>query len=398
MSVFKIITVEHDDYGEIFLYGVIGERIWWDESRKEEELTDLAFVRKMREFENKYSRIHLRINSPGGSMYDGNAMITAILNSKAEIHAYNDGMAASMAADIWLAAPHRHMAQNAMLMIHAPWSWTWGTAKAFRQEADKLDKFQETTIPALMKATGLSEAEVIATYYDYEDHWLTWKDCEERKLISPQSENYEAEDVIKGADKLTLPQLIQRLVKKGDETAKAWLDQIQKMPPHFHGLSQTVKSFSTQPPNMTKQELETALAEKKITPDEVQKVLVQQQKSADPTPPATPDTPPADPPPAKTDDQPSGVPDLVAIITKAVKTATEPLQAEVNKLKTDLQQLGDQPGDTPTKVAAKADTPDSVTTTPGSELDTLNKLMIQGAETGEAYKVTGTGSAQRPRK
>jgi len=102
---FRIAATEADkSTAEIYLYGYIGQEKWWDDDPTE-ALTDLEVVRAIRDLEQEYSRINVRINSPGGSVMHGDPIITALRNSKAEIHTYNDGMAASMAFDIWLAVP-----------------------------------------------------------------------------------------------------------------------------------------------------------------------------------------------------------------------------------------------------------------------------------------------------
>lgn len=170
----KMTVMTEGETADIFLYGVIGED-WmsaWDEQN-----TDKEFVKTFKELDGKYSRINLRINSPGGSMYDGNAMITTIRSAKSEVHAYNDGLCASMAADIWMACPNRHMATNALLMIHAPWSFAVGNAQEMRKQADILDKFADTAINVMAESTGMDKDEIKSTYYDGADHFLNYDDA-----------------------------------------------------------------------------------------------------------------------------------------------------------------------------------------------------------------------------
>jgi ATP-dependent protease ClpP protease subunit len=199
MPSLKIIIFEGDDAADMLIYGYIGE-LWYPylynpetETYTDEEVTDVKFLKALRNLEAKFKRINIRINSPGGDMKHGNAIINAIRNSKAEIHTYNDGLAASMAADIWMAAPHRHMASNALLMIHAAWNWTMGTAKDFRRDADILDKWSETCIGVAAEATGKTKEEIKNDYYaDYEDHWLTYDEALAAKMINA-SDDYEVE-------------------------------------------------------------------------------------------------------------------------------------------------------------------------------------------------------------
>lgn len=194
----NIIAVEGEDQADILLYGVIGQYDWWNEGTEDDEtITDLVVVRKIKELERKgYEKINIRINSPGGSVYHGQAIVTAILNSKSEIHTYVDGLAASMAADIWMAGHVRHMSFNSMLMIHAAMGIERGNAKELRRYADVLDKYTETLIPVIAKAGGMTKDEVRSKYYeDYEDHWLTADDCLAEGFIS-EIEGYEVEPTV----------------------------------------------------------------------------------------------------------------------------------------------------------------------------------------------------------
>jgi len=224
---FKVISTEDGTEADILLYGVIGQDFWWDEELNKESITDLAFVKTMKELEAKYDRINIRINSPGGSMYHGNAIVTAIQTSKAEVHVYNDGMAASMAADIWLSAPHRHMAKNSLLMIHSPSSWVVGTAKEMREEADILDKFEHTAIAVMADTTSLSEEEIKKQFYDYKDHWLTAKEVEEMNLIS-KVEDYETEGLPTDIEKMSFQDVMKYFEEKGDGPDKSFLDNLKE--------------------------------------------------------------------------------------------------------------------------------------------------------------------------
>lgn len=186
---FNVVTGKDGDTAEIYLYGYIGQDLWWDEDLKEETITDLAFIKTLRELESKHSRINIRINSPGGSMYHGNAIVNAIRSSKAEIHTYNDGLAASMGGLIWLAGHQRHMSGASLLMIHSPLTFGMGNARDLRKEADVLDSFALTAIHVAAEATGKTEDEIFNKYFDYEDHWLSGAQAKADGLITAV-ENY----------------------------------------------------------------------------------------------------------------------------------------------------------------------------------------------------------------
>ena len=200
--------------GELYLYGYIGQKAdpFYGED-PDEDITDKAVVKAIRELEKQTGRINIRINSPGGSVMHGDPIITAIRNSKAEIHTYVDGIAASMAFDIWAAAKNRHASINSKLMIHATGGFAFGTAKDMRAAADMLDKFDQSAISTFADATGMSEEEIKKEFYeDYADHWLTAKDALEMGLID-EIENYETALPVQNPEKYSYRELLEQATK-----------------------------------------------------------------------------------------------------------------------------------------------------------------------------------------
>lgn len=115
-------------------------------------------------------QIQLRINSPGGSVFDGNAIYNQLKQHPAKITAHIDGLAASMASVIAMAADHIVMPENALMMIHNPWTMAVGDAEQLRKDADVLDKVKTTLIGAYGRSS-MSEEEITAIM-DAET-WLT---------------------------------------------------------------------------------------------------------------------------------------------------------------------------------------------------------------------------------
>lgn len=109
---------------------------------------------------NSGNRIHLRINSVGGSVTEGLAIANAIKRHKGGVTAHIDGLAASMATVIAVSADETAMSDNAIFMIHEPWSVGQGTADDLRAEAEVLDKIKKSLVRAYTKKTGLDDEEV----------------------------------------------------------------------------------------------------------------------------------------------------------------------------------------------------------------------------------------------
>ncbi len=88
----------------------------------------------------------LRINSPGGSVVEAQAIYNLIAGRSGETTVKIDGLSASAASYIMLAGDNIEIAENAMVMIHNAWSIAMGNAEDLRNSAAVLDKFDEVLL------------------------------------------------------------------------------------------------------------------------------------------------------------------------------------------------------------------------------------------------------------
>jgi ATP-dependent Clp endopeptidase proteolytic subunit ClpP len=98
--------------------------------------------------------ITLRINSPGGDVQDGLAMLNALRQHPANIHVIVDGWAASAASFIAMAGDRVSMAPNAMLMIHDAAGMCMGNAQDMQEMADLLDKHSDNIASVYQRRAG----------------------------------------------------------------------------------------------------------------------------------------------------------------------------------------------------------------------------------------------------
>jgi ATP-dependent Clp endopeptidase proteolytic subunit ClpP len=131
-------------------------------------VTAKDFLAEVKRYKGQH--IHLRINSVGGSVIEGAAIYNSLRRHKGGLTVHVDGLAASMASVIAMAGEEVYIADNAMLMVHNPWSMTMGDADDLRKEADVLDKLKATLVNAYVRKTGM-ETEDIAAMMD-EETWL----------------------------------------------------------------------------------------------------------------------------------------------------------------------------------------------------------------------------------
>lgn len=120
------------------------------------------------------SNIVLRINSPGGDVFEARAMMAAIAEHPAKVTAKIDGLAASAATVLSLAADTVEIADGGFYMIHNAWTFAMGNADELRATADLLGKVDTTLIADYAGRTGKTADEIAA--------WMkaeTWFTAEE---------------------------------------------------------------------------------------------------------------------------------------------------------------------------------------------------------------------------
>ncbi len=115
--------------------------------------------------------INLRINSPGGSVFDGLSIFNAIKQHKAKTISHIDGLAASISSIIPLASDEIIMASNAFYMIHDPWGLVIGSAEDMRKEADLLEKVAGSLVDTYVNNSEKTEKEIRAFMAD--ETWFT---------------------------------------------------------------------------------------------------------------------------------------------------------------------------------------------------------------------------------
>ena len=116
-------------------------------------------------------KITLRINSPGGEVFDGLAIYNRLREHAGGVEVKIDGIAASMASVIAMAGAPVSMAENALLMVHNPSGLCAGNSGDMRELADMLDKVRGSLTSAYERKTGKTTEE-IGAMMDAET-WMT---------------------------------------------------------------------------------------------------------------------------------------------------------------------------------------------------------------------------------
>ena len=108
------------------------------------------------------AELTVRINSPGGSVFDGFAIYNALKRHDAAVTVWIDGIAASIASVIAMAGDRVVMPENGMLMLHDPSALVIGTAADMRGMADALDRMKAGMVAAYRDKSGRDDVEIEA--------------------------------------------------------------------------------------------------------------------------------------------------------------------------------------------------------------------------------------------
>ena len=152
------------DEATIYLYGAIVSDNYWGDG-----IAAIDFVKALAGIEAK--TVHLRIDSPGGEVFAGQSMAQAIREHAANIIAHIDGLAASAASWVALAADEVVISQGGMIMIHQAQGIAIGNSADLRETADLLDKVDGVLVAGYVKETAQSENQI--TDWMAAETWFT---------------------------------------------------------------------------------------------------------------------------------------------------------------------------------------------------------------------------------
>lgn len=137
------ITNQTADEAEVMLYDEVGG---WYGATADQFIADLRGVTA--------PNLRVRINSPGGSVFEGIAIANALRSHPANVTIQVDGIAASIASVIAMAGDRIEMAPNTMLMIHDASGLCMGNAADMEEMAELLDLISDNIADAYAARAG----------------------------------------------------------------------------------------------------------------------------------------------------------------------------------------------------------------------------------------------------
>lgn len=163
----------------INLYGNIGYNWWTGEG-----ITAQSFAKDFDAAVASGEDIEVRINSPGGSVFEGIAIYNKIAANNEKVTTVVDGIAYSMGGVIAMAGKKRKAMKNATIMIHNVSGGAVGNANDLRGALEMMDKLDDSLCESIAQFTGTDAAVIKTSYFDYRDHTLTAKEALEAKLFT----------------------------------------------------------------------------------------------------------------------------------------------------------------------------------------------------------------------
>lgn len=144
--------VRNEGDATIYIYDVIDS--YWGVSAKGviDALNQAADAQTLR----------IRINSPGGDVFESRAIIEAIKRFNGKTIGCIDSLAASAATSIALACDEVEMSDGGFFMIHNASGIAWGDKKALRDTADLLEKVEGVIAAEYATETGKDLEQIVA--------------------------------------------------------------------------------------------------------------------------------------------------------------------------------------------------------------------------------------------
>ncbi|NUS79159.1 MAG: Clp protease ClpP [Streptomyces sp.] len=140
---YRISNAADPDEAELLLYDEIGG--WWG-CTADQLIADLRGITA--------PRMRVRVNSPGGSVFEGVAIANALRSHPAAVTIQVDGIAASIASVIAMAGDRIEMSPNTMLMIHDASGVCLGNAADMEEMAELLDLISDNIADAYAARAG----------------------------------------------------------------------------------------------------------------------------------------------------------------------------------------------------------------------------------------------------
>lgn len=102
--------------------------------------------------------LDVHVNSPGGAVWDGIAIMNSLKKHRARVTVIVDGLAASAASIVAMAGDEVVMAEGSQMMVHQASGGAWGNAETMRDMVGILDKIDVSMAAIYARRAGGTRA------------------------------------------------------------------------------------------------------------------------------------------------------------------------------------------------------------------------------------------------
>ena len=164
-----------EDTAKLYLYGEVVGSEWMAWS------ADDVYPAYVRDFLEKVKdkELEIHINSPGGDVFAGITIYNMLARHTGKKTAYIDGLAASIASVIPMCADEIVMYENAMLMMHKPWTRAAGNADDLADQIKVLEKCEQSIISMYRSKLKDSVSDAEIKQMLKAETWLTAQEAQE---------------------------------------------------------------------------------------------------------------------------------------------------------------------------------------------------------------------------
>lgn len=158
MSFYNLIRNETDSSATLHIDGeIVTERDWWAGDSQ-------VVARRLRQQLDECGDVTVYINSPGGDVFAGAELYSALMEHKAKgrVVVKVTGIAASAASVVAMAGDKVFMSPVSYMMIHDPWTYAVGNARDMEHQATVLREVGEGLIAAYTRKTGKDRDTIVS--------------------------------------------------------------------------------------------------------------------------------------------------------------------------------------------------------------------------------------------
>lgn len=150
---FQISNEMTENQQVLTLSGTVRKKYWEDDQVVDEKTVREAIA------ESDIPLV-IRLNSPGGDVFEGISIYNLLKNSEREITVEVTALAASAASVIAMGADKLVMCKGSSLMIHEASSWAFGNKSDIQKTLNALETVDKSLIDIYQSKTSLSEEEI----------------------------------------------------------------------------------------------------------------------------------------------------------------------------------------------------------------------------------------------